>query len=157
MTTEQKTTVSELFTRFGNPCDTIEPKIYGFFSSPDSILNPSDMPRHDKRAEQMIAECQRMILKMEAYRIALAERYNALLTAPSIPVVRLERYNGYSGIVYYLRVFRRYAETGEQYETECQTFTGKDRSKAIKAYREYVKAHPGITAELDIEKRPWER
>lgn len=158
MTPTQTITLDELFTRYGHPCDTAEPQIRGFFSSPAAVLNPDEIPKHVKRAEEMIAQCQRMITRMEVYRIALAERFNELQTAPNVPVVRLERYkSSYTGkVTYYLRTFRRYIDSGEQYETSCRTYPGTDRHKALADFANYVKAHPGITAEKEIEKARWE-
>lgn len=159
MTPTQTTTLAELFTRFGHSCDTAEPMIRGYFSNPANILDPDDIPKHANRAAEMIAQCQRMIEHMQLYQIALAEKFNELQTAPSIPVVRLERYkSSYTNkVTFYLRTFRRYVETGEQYETSCTTYPGTERRKAIADYEAYCKAHPGITAELAIDKARWER
>ena len=33
----------------------------------------------------------------------------------------------------------------------------RERSKALKAYRDYIKTHPGIVANTDIDRRQWER
>ncbi len=51
---------------------------------------------------------------------------------------------------------RRNLDTGAETETERTTYPGTMRSQALKDYAAYVKAHPGIIAEKDIEKSKWE-
>lgn len=42
-------------------------------------------------------------------------------------------------------------------EETREAYSGADRRKAINDFNAHVKAHPGIIAEQDIQKRPWEK
>lgn len=162
MTEVQKELVNKLFNDycFGHSMgrDGIkEFHIRDFFYSPDKLDTTKRVAENDKRAAETIKECEKAIETLKAYRVALAERYAELETAPTIPVVKLEREKRWKGTVtYHLRVCKRYISENKDIEVEHIAFTGTERHKAIKAYKEYVKAHPGITAEMDIEKRRWE-
>ena len=101
---------------------------------------------------------ERKIEQLKAYRLALSERYNYLASAPQQPVVRLKRVKSYSGKVFYhLNTYTKNLLDGNEVETSSTHYTGTERSKAISDYKSYVKSHPGITAEMQIEKPKWER
>ena len=101
---------------------------------------------------------ERKIEQLKAYRLALSERYNYLASAPQQPVVRLKRVKIYSGKVFYhLNTYTKNLLDGNEVETSSTKYTGQERSKAIKDYKSYVKSHPGITAEMQIEKPKWEK
>ena len=48
-------------------------------------------------------------------------------------------------------------ENGTSVETETETFPGKERRAALARFAELKKQYPGIVAEMDIEKKSWER
>lgn len=158
MTPEQNRTMQELFQRYGSPAREADIRISGYLLHPDDLDTTTRVKDYDKSAERIIQELEEKIRQLQVYRIALAERYNYIATAPTVPVVRLTRRKTYEGKVYYdLMTYNRNLLDGREVKTSTTTFPGKERRKAIEAYNDYVKAHPGITAEIDIEKRSWEK
>ena len=123
---------------------------------PDACASFDDVRSLDDKAARLIAECKHLTAQLIEYRQDLAARYNALATMPSKDSVKLERYNGYNGITYYIRYFTEY-EDGTKVETETERFPGKERRAAIKRFEELKKARPGIEYIKDIEKKSWER
>lgn len=158
MTPEQNRTMQELFQRYGSPAREADIRISGYLLHPDDLDTTTRVKDYDKSAERIIQELEEKIRQLQVYRIALAERYNYIATAPTVPVVRLTRQKTYEGrVFYYLTTYERNLLDGKEVKTSTTTFPGKERHKAIAAYNDYVKAHPGITAEIDIEKRSWEK
>lgn len=158
MTPEQNQTLKELFSRYGHPSTEADIRITGYLLHPEDLDTTARVKDYDKSAERIIQELEEKIRQLKVYRIALAERYNYLATAPTAPVVRLTRRKTYEGkVFYYLTIYERNLLDGKEVKTNSTTFPGKERHKAIAAYNDYVQAHPGIVAEMDIEKRGWER
>ena len=158
MTPDQDKALKDLFSRYGHPSTEADIRISGYLLRPDQLDTTARVKDYDQTAERTIQELKEKIRRLQVYRIALAERYNYLATAPSVPVVRLTRQKTYEGkVFYYLEVYSRNLLDGKEVKTSSTTFPGKERHKAITAYNDYVKAHPGITAEMDIEKRSWEK
>lgn len=158
MTPDQDKALKDLFSRYGHPSTEADIRIIGYLLRPDQLDTTARVKDYDQTAERTIQELEEKIQQLKIYRIALAERYNYLATAPTVPVVRLTRRKTYEGKVYYdLITYNQNLLDGQEVKTNSTTFPGKERHKAIAAYNDYVKAHPGITAEKDIEKRSWER
>lgn len=158
MTPDQNKTMQELFQRYGSPSTETDIRISEYLLRPDQLDTTARVKDYDKSTERIINELKTKIEQLKIYRIALAERYNYLATAPTVPVVRLTRQKTYEGkVFYYLEVYSRNLLDGHETKTSSTTFPGKERYKAIAAYNDYVKAHPGIAAETDIEKRSWEK
>lgn len=159
MTQEQQALVDELFTRYGSPSAEAEFRITGYYANPDSIHELKRIKRADENAARDIERMQEKIAQLTAYRAALTERYNYLSTAPTVPVVRLIRQRNYSTnkVFYYLRTYTRNILDNHEVEISCTTYTGTERKKAIDDFKQYVKTHPGIESEMQIEKSRWER
>ncbi|MCD8052237.1 MAG: hypothetical protein LUE89_11275 [Clostridiales bacterium] len=161
MTPEQTALVTELFTRFGHPVGETDVKISCHLRDPAELHETCRITIFDDFAARTIEEMTTALQRLTAYRVALAERYAELETAPKIPVVKLSRelrgYGSERKVVYYLEVCQRNLDSGKDVVVETTRYPGKERHKAIAAFNDYVKAHPGITAEMDIEKKPWER
>ena len=159
MTDENKTLLGEMFQQYGRPTNEAKIDLHGYFLKADDMNETARIQRSDECAAQLIQECQAAIAQLTAYRISLAERYGFLSSSPSVPVIRLERIrNTYENKVYYhLRFLRRFLEDGTEVEERKEKYPGTERQKAIADYKAYIKAHPGITAEMDIEKKRWER
>ena len=146
----------ELFSRYGSPSQEAEIRIWGYLKRPEACDNFGQSRDYDRRSAELIAECKHLATQLIEYRQDLAARYNALATMPSKDRVKLERYNGCSGIKYYIRHITTYAD-GTETETETEVFPGKERHAAIKRFEEIKKARPGIEAVKDIERKSWER
>ena len=158
MTSEQEKELQELFTKYGHPSTESDEKIYIYLTHPEAINKLTDVVKYDEKAIDYIAELERKITQLKAYRLALSERYNYLASAPQQPVVRLKRGKSYSGKVFYhLNTYTKNLLDGNEVETSSTKYTGPERSKAISDYKAYVKSHPGILAEMQIEKPKWER
>ena len=158
MTPDQDKAMKDLFSRYGHPSTEADIRISGYLLHPDDLDTTARVKDYDQTAERTIQELEEKIRQLKVYRIALAERYNYLATAPTVPVVRLTRRKTYEGkVFYYLEVYSRNLLDGKEVKASSTTFPGKERHKAIAAYNDYVQAHPGIAAEMDIEKRSWER
>ena len=158
MTPEQNGAMQELFQCYGVPSTEADIRITGYLLHPGDLDTTARVKDCDQSAECIIQELEAKVQQLKVYRIALAERYSYLATAPTAPVVRLTRRKAYEGKVYYdLITYSRNLLDGKEVKTSSTTFPGKERRKAIAVYNDYVKAHPGITAEIDIEKRSWER
>ncbi len=146
----------ELFTRYGNPSKDAEIKIRGYLKRPDTCSSFDDIRSYDVSAARLIADCKCLIAQLTEYRQDLTARYAALATMPSKDSVMIQRYNGYSGITYYIRYFTEY-EDGTRIETATEKFLGKERHTALKRFAQLKKEHPGIEYVMDIEKKSWER
>lgn len=147
----------DFYSRYGHPTDTFSHEAHLFGYRPGAIYELDELQREDQRSAGMIVELEGLVSCLKQHRQAIAARYQELATAPTVPVVELKRTNSsYHGIQYTLTESRQYLD-GHRAEVTRQVFPGKERSKAIAAYNAIVKAHPGITAEMDIAKGRWEK
>lgn len=158
MTEEQKVLLDRMFTAYGTRRNEAELAIRVYLTDPASINKLDTIAWYDKTAEERIQAAQALIDELTAYRAACAERYSYISTAPTVPVIKLTRQRNYyqKKVYYYLTVYRRDVNTGEEIEVEQTKYTGTLRHEALKDFSDYIKSHPGIIAEKDIEKRPWE-
>ena len=158
MTPEQEKELQELFTKYGHPSTESDERIFIYLTHPEAINRLTDVVKYDEKSINYISDLERKIEQLKAYRLALSERYNYLASAPQQPIVRLKRVKSYSGKVFYhLNTYTKNLLDGNEVETSSTKYTGQERSKAIKDYNSYIKAHPGILAEMHIEKPKWER
>ena len=163
MTPEQTAALNELFTSYGSPVKKYERRIWLVHTHPDNLHTLKDISMADAGAAADMEELNEILTNLAAYRQALCERYNAVATAPKAPVVRLRRHRspGWrrepSKVFYYLETFERNLNDGAEVKTSSTTYPGTERRKAIADFQAYVKAHPGIESEMDIEKPKWER
>ncbi len=132
------------------------------------MFEAADIIRRDKWTAEAIERIEEGLQILKDYRVALAERYAEIETAATIPVIRLRRYKGYysdNKVYYYLEQITRYVDQpdkdkGTSYTDridESTKYPGTERKQALNDFEAYKKAHPGIIAELDIEKARWER
>lgn len=148
---------TDLFQRYGSPSKEAEIRIWYHLQRPEALDTFDRIKHYDSQAAQIVAQCKKLIEDMSEYRQDLAARYNQLATMPSTPRIRLERYVKYDGHkFYYLRHFRDFSD-GTSVETETETFPGKERRAALARFAELKKQYPGIAAEMDIDKKSWEK
>lgn len=159
MTNNDKELLNEFFQWYGSASQEAQFQIHGYFRKAEIINKSADVQQSDKSAARMIDELQYKIEQLNAYRRSLAERYNFLETVPTVPVVRLTRKrDSYSNkVFYYLCTFRRFMDSDTEVEESRREYPGTERSSAIKDFHAYTKAHPGILAEMDIQKGRWEK
>lgn len=148
---------TELFQRYGSPSKEAEIRIWYYLQSPDAVDTFDQIKHYDGQAAQIVAQCKQLIENMSEYRQALAARYNQLATMPSRRRLKLERYVNYDNKkIYYIRHYTDY-DDGTSVETETEKFSGTERRAALARFAELKKQFPGITAEMDIEKKSWEK
>ena len=158
MTAEQKELIDRTFTAYGTRRKDADLSIRVYLTDPESITSLDTIARYDKAAGEQIKSAHALIDKLTAYRAACAERYSYISTAPTVPVIKLTRQRNYyqKKVYYYLTVYRRDVNTGEEIEVEQTKYPGTQRHEALKDFADYIKSHPGIIAEKDIEKSPLE-
>lgn len=148
---------TDLFQRYGSTRKDAEIRILYYLQRPESLDTFDRIKHYDSQAAQIIAQCKKLIEDMSEYRQDLAARYNQLATMPSRRRLRLERYVNFNNKkFYYIRHFTNY-DDGTVVETETETFPGKERRAALARFAELKKQYPGIVAEMDIEKKSWEK
>ena len=148
---------TDLFQRYGSPSKEAEIRIWCYLQRPEDLTTYDTIKHYDTQAAQLVAQCKKLIEDMSEYRQALAARYNQLATMPSRRRLKLERYVNYDNKkFYYIRHFTEYAD-GTNVETETEKFPGKERRAALARFAELKKQYPGIAAEMDIEKKSWEK
>ena len=148
---------TDLFRRYGSPSKDAEIRILYYLQRPEALDTFDRIKHYDERATQIVAQCKTLIEDMSEYRQDLAARYNQLATMPSRRRLKIERYINYDNKkFYYIRHFTDY-DDGTVVETETETFPGKERCAALARFAELKKQSPGIVAEMDIEKKSWEK
>ena len=148
---------TDLFRRYGSPSKEAEIRIWYYFQRPEALGTFDRIKHYDGQASQLIAQCKKLIEDMSEYRQALAARYNQLATMPSRRRLKIERYVNYDNRkIYYIRRFTDY-EDGTSVETKTESFPGTERRAALARFAELKKQYPGIAAEMDIEKKSWEK
>ena len=148
---------TDLFQRYGSPSKEAEIRLIYYLLRPEAMDTFDRIKHYDGQAAHIVAQCNKLIEYMSEYRKALAARYNQLATMPSRCRLRLERYVNFNNKkFYYIRHFTDY-DDGTSVETETETFPGKDRRAALARFAELKKQYPGIVAEMDIEKKSWEK
>ncbi len=152
MTEKQKAALDHLFERYGRKQEDVNQTVSLYLMDPQTVQEMDRLQRQDQSAAQYIERLTELLEGLEAYRIACAERYAYLATAPTVPGVRLKRERDYRGnkVFYVLTTFRRDLNTGAEVVETSEKYPGAKRWEAIAAYRDYVKSHPGIVAEMCI-------
>ena len=144
--------------RYGSPSNQGETRLYIYWEPPENLADVKSVAYKDKNAESHIEDLETIIADLKEYRQALAARYGELETMAYKRELLIERHPawGSHGISYVVTIKRILADGTEQKELR-ESYTGKDRSIALKRFEELKKQNPGIKATKDIEKRQWER
>ena len=148
---------TDLFQRYGSPSKEAEIRLIYYLLRPEAMDTFDRIKHYDGEAAHIVAQCKKLIEYMSEYRQDLAARYNQLATMPSSRRLKIERYVNYDNKkFYYIRHFTDYDE-GTRVETETETYQGKKRRAALARFAEMKKQYPGIVAEMDIDKKAWEK
>lgn len=138
------------------------------YCDPRTIYEPDRLKMYDKWSADNIERLTVELALLKDYRAAIVERFGELLTAATVPVIRLKRHkDSYTNkVFYYLEEITRYLDepnTQNRVKTpytdridNSTKYEGKARREALQAFEAYKKAHPGIIAILDIERASWE-
>ena len=145
----------DLFQRWGRPSTEARIEIRDYLLHPDQ-LTTKDIRHYDESAARTIQEMEDAVEALRGYRQALAARYAELSAMAYSLRLDLIRDRGWKGpVTYRLHLVRVYADSHEEREWS-KDWPGNERHKALKAYREELKARPGIETRCDIEKKRWE-
>lgn len=156
------------FQRYGSYADNAQYTHHVTYHDPRTLYEAAQIAHYDKWTAEKILDLEKEIASLKEYRAALAERYSELLTAATVPVIKLKRHkDSYTNkVFYYLEEITRYLDEPDNRSYVKTPYTdridnstkyeGKARREALQAFEAYKKAHPGIIAILDIEKARWE-
>ena len=142
---------SALFERYGSPCREADIRLTAWLVRPDKLDTFDRIRHYDDSAARLIADCKRLERQLLEYRQDLAARYGELATMPSTETLKIEREPRASGIRYHV------TSDGTTVDVLRETYTGKERGKALSRFAELQKQRPGIAAVKDIARRSWER
>lgn len=128
------------------------------------LVNPSQLDtldritQRDRFTADYISRLTEELENLNAYRLALADRYNELSTMLYTLHLTCQRRKPYTNnkVIYTVKLTRIYKD-GTKTDELTETYPGTERRKALARYAELQKTHPGIAAEMDIEKASWER
>jgi hypothetical protein len=125
----------------------------------DTLDKLKSVKFYDDHTARTIAELREAIELLEEYRKTLYTRYQEIISAPFKLVLRLERTVNYDGYKNYIITLVKRFEGAKIADEEVmrESFTGKDRSKALKRFEELKKEYPTTETETDIEKKRWEK
>ncbi|MBP3406559.1 MAG: hypothetical protein J6N18_10680 [Kiritimatiellae bacterium] len=131
--------------------------IYFDLQDPSNACSLETLRCRDRNASNLLARLQSAIDRVQAYRLDMADRAQFLATAAYTVSVELHRHRAYQGgVTFQLETVRTYSD-GTRHTESRTVFTGKERHKAIAAYKAACRAYPGAENVLDIEKARWER
>lgn len=159
MTDEQRQVIESLFKRYGSASDDVELHAREYLIKPEKLDTIERVLHYDKSAEKTIEQLEKMIEKLQIYRIALCDQYNFLQTAPKKAIVKLKREKSYrdNKVYYYIMELEKNLINENETLISSKKFSGKVRKKAFEEFEEYIKNHPGVIAIKEIEKESWER
>ena len=148
------------FIRYGAPSDEGAAEIRLYYTRPEKIDTLDRIMRADQYAAEDIERLELYIEILKHYRQELCKQYNELVTAATVPGIKLVRerqcWNG-GKVLYRMTWYTHYIDSGLDVTDRYEVYKGTERHKAISDYRDYVKSHPGILATMQIEKAKWEK
>ena len=147
----------DLLYRYGSEQDSAEVRPYIYIQNPRKLNTPEEIAYRDKSAADNIRQLETIIDNLKDYRQALAARYGELETMPYTRLLKLERHHHWKGHIEYIVTITKTHSDGTKVRELLESYTGKERRKAIARYQELQKQRPGIESEMDIEKRQWEK
>lgn len=124
-----------------------------------SIHSVEDAARQDRWISEYISRMEQEIKLMQEFRQINFQRMQQIFASPWQMKILLKRERHYDGkVFYFLQEWKVYEDsTIRPQQLSSQKYPGTDRHKAIADFKAYQKSHPGILAEMDIEKSKWER
>ena len=131
--------------------------IYFYATNPKS-MDTAELLTADKRAQNEIEELEFLIRQVKEYRTALSKRYNEIQSMEYTLELSLLRKSDWRGDkkTYNISIDRIFSDSFRENIIK-ETYEGRERHKAIKRFKDLQKAHPGINAIVDIEKKSWEK
>lgn len=134
---------------------------YLYLRNPDSLGTVSECQHEDQRLARYISDLETELETLRSLRQQNFSRMQFLYSVPWSPKVELRREKhtyGDGKVWYYLIQWKVYHDPSiEPEQISSQKYPGTERRQAISDYESYVKSHPGILHEKNIEKGRWER
>ena len=132
--------------------------VHLYLYDPKTMKTTQDVIQKDKWVEMDIKRLEEALGSLKEYRLELMNRFNYLSTSEPTKVITLKRERNYRDfhVNYHLFLLETFPD-GTTRETGISDFTGKERSQAIKAFKQYCKDHPSLESVMDIEKGRWEK
>lgn len=134
---------------------------YLYLVDPESLTTLSQCQQQDERISRYISDLESELEILRNLRSQNFSRMQHLFSLPWVPKVELLREKHYYGdgkVYYYLIHWKVYLDsTTPPEQISSQKYPGTDRRRAISDFNAYVKSHPGILSEMNIEKGRWER
>ena len=152
--------LDEFFSRYGSPAKEANERVDIYHTRADCIDNMRRITAEDRRAVREIAEMQKYIEVLKAYRKTLYERAQALCTAAYHLQLKVKRtIDPYHNKKWYtVSIAKIYEESGISPEiTLEETYSGKERAAALKRFEKLKKQYPSIEHIKEIDKYKWER
>lgn len=145
-----------LLQQYGHEQPQAETRVYIFAQAPAKLSTPSEVAYRDADAARMIKRLESLVDDLKDYRQALAARYAELETLPYCYALKLERVPHWKGHIEYIITIKKALSDGTETDELREIYPGKERRAALSRYDELKRQRPGIPAEMDIAKRPWE-
>ncbi len=134
---------------------------YIYLLNPKSLQTVKDCQHQDGRLAHYMDDLEKELETLRNLRQENFQRMQYLYSLTYTPMVKLRRERcGYRDgkVFYYLEEWKIYEDPAVEPERVSRTeYPGTERRQAIADYNAYVKTHPGIRAEMEIEKGRWER
>lgn len=125
--------------------------------NPAKTADPERLRRYDKETADLIRDLETLTANLARYRLAVAERYNELQTAPySLCLSCTRKKDWYSKRVAYTIILTRIYGDGCEMTDLREEYPGTERRQALARFEELKRAHAGIKTLLDIQKAAWE-
>lgn len=137
-----------------------ELRVWAYLLAPRAINTIADCKRQGDHAAAAILNAESMIKKLRGYQISLCERAREIACAPYHVEIEFRRERSYTDnhVRYISEIFRVYDAPGIARESvQRQTWTGKERQAAFKAFKEIERAYPGAPITRKLERSPWDR
>ncbi len=155
-------TLDELFSRYGQPAEEMNERIYLYFRRADKLKTIKDIQDSDKSAQRNIAEFLEYTEALKEYRKTLYTRAQEICAASYRLQIKIKRHiNGWkNGTKWYTVTLSKIYDEAAHMTPENvieETFDGKERAKALKRFEALRKEYPNVEAIKDIEKYQWER
>lgn len=137
-----------------------ELRVWAYLLAPRAINSLQDCSLWGARAADAIRQAESLISTLQAYQMDLYNRAQEIACAPWH--LELEFRREYSSVrncvTYIAEVLRVYDVPGiDRQIVQRQTWPGKERHAALKAFDEIVRQHPGAPITRKLERSPWER
>ena len=132
---------------------------YIYIRKPEAIKSAKDIEHYYARTAQAISDAENTIKLLQEYQQALYTRYQEICNANYKLFLFLERRVHFDNSKsYYITISKKF--TGNNIADEPilqESFSGKERHKALKRFEALKKEYPNIEHDTDIEKKGWER